>query len=122
MVEIILSVVVFFLFVIAYFLYIHKQEIDRNQEDVTAMQKLIDDNITLSTQLYKLYSSLQENQNLQLKAFDLMSKAQKLTSTDVFELREEVSNALVIIVEQLAGTNSSAIETAKLVKDKLKLN
>lgn len=82
------------------------------KEDIERVQKVIDDNVKLSTQLYKLYSVLQDNQNLQLKAVEVMSKNQKMTAADLIELRDQVSNTLVAIIEQIGGSSVN-VETLK---------
>ncbi len=89
--------------------------------DTIVLQKSIDDNVNLSKQLYKFYSALQENQKLQMKAIEAMSKHQKLTGADLNELREQVSTALVAIVQQISsdGTTSTNI---KFKDGKIKLN
>jgi hypothetical protein len=93
-----------------------------NKIEIGNMQKIIDDNIKLSGQLFKLYSALQENQSLQIKAFEAISKTQKITAADLIELREQVSQALVTIVEQISGTSVSSDTTMKIKDGKFRLN
>ena len=50
----------------------------KHKTDVDNLQKLVDDNIGLSTQLFRLYSVLQENQALQIKAMEVISKNQSV--------------------------------------------
>jgi predicted transcriptional regulator len=98
-----------------------KAILESSKSETAAIQKTIDDNIKLSKQLYKLYSALQQNQTLQMKAIEVMSKHQKLTAADLNELREQVSNALVAIVQQMS--NDGTVSTNIKFKDgKIKLN
>lgn len=94
--------------------------VDMYKAELSILQKSIDDNLGLSKQLYKFFSALQENQTLQMKAVEIMSKHQKITVSDLNELREQVSNALVAIVEQMAS--GSGITTLKIKDGKIKLN
>lgn len=98
-----------------------KSVLGTHKADIDLLQKSIDDNINLSKNLYKFYSALQENQTLQIKAVEMVSKHQKLTVSDLNELREQVSNALVAIVEQMAS-GSSGVTNIKFKDGKIKLN
>jgi hypothetical protein len=91
------------------------------KKEIDGLQRLIDDNVKLSQQLFKLYSVLQDNQDLQIKAFELMSKNQKVASADLIELRDQVSHALVAIVEQMSNAGAT-IEMMNIKEGKIKLN
>jgi hypothetical protein len=93
----------------------------KSKTEIESLQKVIDDNIKLSGQLYKLYAALQDSQSLQIKAFEALSKTQKIASADIIELRDQVSQALVAIVEQISGGTSS-VETVKIKDGKFRLN
>lgn len=94
-------------------LYKTKRAQLKQQEELEALRKTTEDSLKISTELFRFYSTLQDNQNLQIKAFEAMSKNQKLTSSDLLELRDQVSKALVAIVEQISGVSSGELLPAK---------
>lgn len=98
-----------------------RSTLQSHRSKVSVLQQSIDDNVKLSKQLYKLYSALQQNQTLQMKAIEVMSKHQKLTAADLNEFREQVSTALVAIVQQMAD-DGIASPNIKFKDGKIKLN
>lgn len=98
-----------------------RSTLQSHRSEVSVLQQSIDDNVKLSKQLYKLYSALQQNQTLQMKAIEVMSKHQKLTAADLNEFREQVSTALVAIVQQMAD-DGIASPNIKFKDGKIKLN
>lgn len=96
-----------------------QQEYSKYKKDIDNINDIIDSSIKLNRELYTLYTIIEGNQKLHVQAMELITKHQRASVADIAEFREQVSNALIAVVEELG---SSKLDLVKMKTSKDKMN
>jgi hypothetical protein len=84
--------------------------IRKMQKKLTTLEKASEGLLSVSQQLLRLHDSVVTGQNLQIKAFEVMSKQSHALAKDFYAFREQTADGFGLVADLLNGKTQTLSE------------